>query len=101
MRERTHGPRPSARSASASFRSLIVSGLFLSLGATAFAGDDGSALPKSIRKIMDKPQYAAATWALRVVDADSGAVVYDLNSSEKLLTGSVRKLYSVGVTLNQ
>ena len=50
---------------------------------------------------MEKPRYVEATWALRVVDAASGAVIYDLNSQGNLLTGSVRKLYSVGVTLNE
>lgn len=50
---------------------------------------------------MEKPRYSEATWALRVVDVKSGKVIYDLNSNEKLLTGSVRKLYSVAVTLNQ
>ncbi|GGA79970.1 D-alanyl-D-alanine carboxypeptidase/D-alanyl-D-alanine-endopeptidase [Edaphobacter acidisoli] len=58
-------------------------------------------LPSEIQSIMAKPRYSEATWALRVVDVKSGKVIYDLNSQEKLLTGSVRKLYSVAVTLNQ
>jgi D-alanyl-D-alanine carboxypeptidase len=73
--------------------------LFLGLCTTGFGG--GAELPESIRKIMEKPQYAEATWALRVVDLQSGEVIYDLNSAEKLLTGSVRKLYSVGTALNK
>jgi D-alanyl-D-alanine carboxypeptidase/D-alanyl-D-alanine-endopeptidase (penicillin-binding protein 4) len=50
---------------------------------------------------MKKPRYSGATWALRVVDVKSGAVIYDLNSKDQLLTGSVRKLYSVAAALNQ
>jgi D-alanyl-D-alanine carboxypeptidase/D-alanyl-D-alanine-endopeptidase (penicillin-binding protein 4) len=58
-------------------------------------------MPDAIRAIMQKPRYAKSTWALRVVDVKSGAVIDDLNSQDKLLTGSVRKLYSIGVALNQ
>jgi PBP4 family serine-type D-alanyl-D-alanine carboxypeptidase len=50
---------------------------------------------------MKKPQYFHATWGLRVVDLNSGAGIYDLNPNALLLTGSVRKLFSVGVTLNK
>jgi PBP4 family serine-type D-alanyl-D-alanine carboxypeptidase len=72
------------------------------LGSTAgYSGSECKELPRSIRAIMEKPRYSEATWALRVVDVKSGAVIYDLDSQEKLLTGSVRKLYSVGVTLNK
>lgn len=60
-----------------------------------------STVPSAIAAIMQKPRYAKATWALRAVDVKSGAVIYDLNSQHKLLTGSVRKLYSIGVALNQ
>jgi PBP4 family serine-type D-alanyl-D-alanine carboxypeptidase len=50
---------------------------------------------------MHKPRYLHATWGLRVVDLKSGAVIYDLNSNSLLLTGSVRKLFSVGMALNK
>lgn len=80
-------------------RDLLLIALVLAVGATSVRGWGG--LPEQIREIMQKPRYSAATWALRVIDLDSGAVIYDLDSQENLLTGSVRKLYSVGVTLNQ
>ncbi len=60
-----------------------------------------SRIPPAILAIMKKPQYSHATWGLRVVDLKSGAVIYDLNSSALLLTGSVRKLFSVGMALNK
>jgi len=64
-------------------------------------GSGMSTVPIAIAAIMQKPRYAKATWALRAVDVKSGAVIYDLNSKDKLLTGSVRKLYSIGIALNQ
>ncbi len=80
---------------------LQFSVLLLGLCATGFGeGDGGFELPKAIRTIMEKPRYSEATWALRVVDEKSGKLIYDLNSQEKLLTGSVRKVYSVGNALN-
>ncbi|MGI8772055.1 MAG: D-alanyl-D-alanine carboxypeptidase/D-alanyl-D-alanine endopeptidase [Acidobacteriaceae bacterium] len=82
-------------------RCLQFAALLLVLCATGLGASDCGHLPRAIRRIMDKPRYSEATWALRVVDVKSGKVIYDLNSEDKLLTGSVRKLYSVGVALNQ
>jgi D-alanyl-D-alanine carboxypeptidase/D-alanyl-D-alanine-endopeptidase (penicillin-binding protein 4) len=83
------------------FKSLLLPVLLLGASTTVLGDGAGREIPKSIRAIMEKPRYSQAIWALRVVDVKSGAVVYDLHSQEKLLTGSVRKLYSVGETLNQ
>lgn len=94
-------------------RSFCIAALVLGITAAALAqingdttlhsqGDCGSGeIPKAIRAIMDKPRYSQATWALRVVDLKSGDVVYDLNPQSLLLTGSVRKLYSVSDLLNR
>lgn len=75
----------------------------VALCATGFRWESGGSkeLPKAIRTIMEKPRYSEATWALRVTDVRSGEVIYDLNSRQRLLTGSVRKLYSVSDTLNR
>lgn len=83
------------------FKGLLCSAVVLAFCVTGLGGGWGSDLPKEIRAIMDKPRYSGATWGLRVVNMKSGAVIYDFNSQEELLTGSVRKLYSVGVTLNE
>ena len=106
MHEHTNTKRnQAAMMSSRAFRCLQFTALLLAvcavLCATGFGGSDGGDLPRSIRAIMQKPRYSEAIWALRVVDVKTGAVIYDLNSREKLLTGSVRKLYSVGVTLNK
>src|SRR5262245_58365496 len=79
------------------FRCLHCVALLLGLCVTGFGTD----LPKAIRDIMQRPRYSKATWALRVVDMESGEVIYNLNPEDKLLTGSVRKLYSVGLTLHE
>src|SRR5260370_21950124 len=50
---------------------------------------------------MQQPRYSGASWGLRVADLDSGTVIYNLNSDGLLLTGSVRKLFSVGVAINE
>ncbi len=97
------GPRHHAvfTLSSRAFRSIAFAVLLLGLGATGFAGSCHRELPKAIRAIMEKSRYSQATWGLRVVDMKSGHVIYDLHSHDKLLTGSVRKLYSVGVTLTK
>ena len=87
-----------------SFRTLRYFAMTAALAgfcATGLGWSSSGELPKEIRAIMDKPRYSEATWALQVTDLKSGKVIYDLNSDEPLLTGSVRKLYSVGTTLNQ
>lgn len=49
---------------------------------------------------MHKPMYAKATWELLVTDLQTGETVYELNPDRLAFTGSVRKLYSVGVALD-
>lgn len=49
---------------------------------------------------MSKPDYRKAIWGLRVVDLDSGAVLYDRSPGSKLLIGSVRKTFSVGLAMD-
>jgi D-alanyl-D-alanine carboxypeptidase len=58
-------------------------------------------VPDSITQIMAKPIYTGAVWSLRVVDLESGQVIYDAHSNAPLLIGSVRKLFSIGAALNQ
>jgi D-alanyl-D-alanine carboxypeptidase len=58
-------------------------------------------IPAEIQAIFDKPLYKSGIWGLRVVDLENGRVIYDLNPQRKLLTGSVRKLISVGLALEK
>ena len=54
----------------------------------------------SIQEIMDKPRYADATWSLLVTDVETGETFYALNPDQLSLTGSTRKLFSVGLALD-
>ncbi len=59
-----------------------------------------SGLPREITSIMSKSRYADATWSLLVTDIDTGKTYYQLNPDRMSLTGSTRKLFSVGTALN-
>ncbi|MGH2349840.1 MAG: D-alanyl-D-alanine carboxypeptidase, partial [bacterium] len=61
---------------------------------------ESAPVPAEIRAILSKPAYQTAAWGLRVVDVDTGEVIYDLNPNRLFLIGSVRKLFSVGLLLN-
>lgn len=61
---------------------------------------DGKPLPADLQAVIDKPLYKNATWGLLVVDLESGEVVYELEPERKFMTGSVRKLISVGLALD-
>lgn len=58
-------------------------------------------LPRAITDVMRKPRYAAATWNLLVTDVATGETVYALDPDQRALTGSVRKLFSVGLALGE
>jgi D-alanyl-D-alanine carboxypeptidase len=64
-------------------------------------GSQATQIPEEILVIMNKPLYSEATWSLRVVDLESGKLIYNLNPDIVAFTGSVRKLYSVGLALNE
>lgn len=72
-----------------------------SIGGCNNEGSEGQPIPDEIRAIMDKPIYANATWSLKVVDLESGDLIYKLNPDIVAFTGSVRKLFSVGLALNE
>jgi PBP4 family serine-type D-alanyl-D-alanine carboxypeptidase len=57
-------------------------------------------LPAAIRAIMDKPRYADARWSLLVADVKSGKTLYALDPDRLSLSGSTRKLFSVGMALD-
>lgn len=59
-----------------------------------------SALPAGIRSIMSKPRYSGAKWSLLVTDLGTGQTRYQLDPDQLSLTGSTRKLFSIGAALN-
>jgi PBP4 family serine-type D-alanyl-D-alanine carboxypeptidase len=50
---------------------------------------------------MQQPRYARSTWNLLVADVATGETLYELHADQMALTGSVRKLFSVGLALKQ
>ena len=58
---------------------------------------NGKPLPAELKAVLDKPLYRNGVWGLRVVDLDTGEVIYDLEPNRRSTTGSVRKLISVGL----
>jgi D-alanyl-D-alanine carboxypeptidase len=77
-----------------------VLALVVSCSLVASCGSDLSADP--IAQIMNKPRYTSAKsqWSMVVMDASTGQVLHSLQPDTLFLTGSVRKLYSVGTALN-
>ncbi|WP_143696125.1 D-alanyl-D-alanine carboxypeptidase/D-alanyl-D-alanine-endopeptidase [Williamsia sp. 1138] len=73
-----------------------------SAGPSASASETASPLPDSINAVLTKPRYteSGATWSLLVSDVETGEVLYALNPDDIALTGSTRKLFSVGMALN-
>lgn len=78
---------------------LLIS--FFSTGGCNNNGNQAQPIPDGISAIMDKPIYSNATWSLKVVDLESGDLIYQLNPDIVAFTGSVRKLFSVGLALNE
>ena len=77
--------------------------LVLAIGLAAFGADGAAsetALPSSITNVMHKPRYAHASWNLLVTDLGTQKPVYALAPDRLAFTGSVRKLFSVGLALN-
>jgi PBP4 family serine-type D-alanyl-D-alanine carboxypeptidase len=60
-----------------------------------------SLLPDAIAAVMSKPRYLSSTWNLLVTDVQTGETVYELLPDQMALTGSVRKLFSVGLALRR
>ena len=82
---------------------LCIAAVSLTL-ATSCGGNDGRsrghALPDEILAVMSKPIYEKSSWGLRVVDVQSGELIYDVNPDRNFLIGSVRKAFSVGLALD-
>lgn len=66
----------------------------------ADGGSSSQSVPEEIRQVFNKPAYRNALWGLRVIDIDTGELIYDLNSGRPFLVGSVRKLFSIGLALD-
>ncbi len=81
-------------------RMVAVALLFVSAGCGGRSSGP-QPIPADIRAVFDKPLYADALWGLRVVDLDTGRIIYDLEPDHEFLIGSVRKIFSVGELINE
>lgn len=82
---------------------LLLLTLFALVNISACSNHDSSAqsqtVPQDIDAIFSKEQYRDSTWALRVVDMESGELVYDKHSDDRLFIGSVRKVFTIAEAL--
>ena len=68
---------------------------------SSFTPTASAPLPPAIAGIMQQPRYAEATWSLLVTDVKSGEILIEHNADQRMFTASVRKLFSVGLALDQ
>jgi PBP4 family serine-type D-alanyl-D-alanine carboxypeptidase len=87
----------------------IVSKLFLSIfvlsilaiGGCNNSGSEGQPIPDDIKAIFNEPLYDGGFWAIRVVDLETGKVIYNQRSDENIFIGSVRKVFTIGELLEE
>ncbi len=65
---------------------------------TGFA-QSGITLEQRLKKIMDRPEFAHSRFGIKFISAESGDVVYELNSPQLFVPGSTTKLLSAGTAL--
>lgn len=80
-------------------KTLLATLFILLLGGIAPA--EQSEVSPEIQAVFSKPLYKDALWGLRVVDAESGEVLLDREPTHNFYIGSVRKVFSVGLLLNE
>lgn len=74
---------------------LLPTLLVLAPGCGGSAGDAGQ-LPPGIQEVVDSPEFEYSTWAIRVVDLESGEEVFEsLNPDVMLDPASTTKLFTV------
>lgn len=57
-------------------------------------------IPEGISAIFSKEMYRESVWAMRVVDMESGDIIYDQRSDDNLFIGSVRKVFTISEALD-
>src|SRR5229473_1480683 len=56
-------------------------------------------LEQRLRNIMNRPEFAHSRFGIKFISAESGDVVYELNSPQLFVPGSTTKLLSAGTAL--
>src|SRR5579862_8324388 len=88
-----------ARVAALVFRCALSCAFVVSVAGCGGSDSNNTSVPDAITQIMNKPMYQGSTWALRVVDLNSGELINDMNSNAQVYVASVRKLFSLGAAL--
>lgn len=57
-------------------------------------------LPEKMLKIMQQPKYQHSYWGIFAKDIETGATLFDVNSNQLFLPGSVSKLFPVAALLH-
>jgi D-alanyl-D-alanine carboxypeptidase/D-alanyl-D-alanine-endopeptidase (penicillin-binding protein 4) len=76
----------------------LAAGTVLLASLAAHATD--TELPVDIRAVIEAPRYQGATWGMRAETLDDGAPLLATGPTTPFFTGSVRKLFSVGLALD-
>lgn len=82
----------------AAFVAGLVAGTVLLASLPAVASE--TEVPADIRAVIEAPRYDGATWGIRVVELDPGEALLAAGPETPFFTGSVRKLFSVGLALD-
>src|SRR5437868_5033352 len=82
-------------------RTLAISVTAILIACCAREGRaQGSAtLEQRIKQIMARPEFAHSRFGIKFISADSGDVIYELNSPQLFVPGSTTKLLSAGTAL--
>jgi len=77
---------------------IFLAGAFAFWGRVAQA-QSGAGLEQRVKKVMDRPEFAHSRFGIKFISADTGNVVYELNSQELFVPGSTTKLLTEGTAL--
>jgi len=72
--------------------------VFLAAGAPLIA-QTAPSLEQRIKQVMEQPEFAHSHFGLKFIEAETGKVVYELNSIKLFVPGSTTKLLSTGTSL--
>src|SRR5260370_22325266 len=86
--------RHNVRMAGFSFLAAVVA----CCGNTTLA-QSGTTLEQRLKNIMNRPEFAHSRFGIKFISAESGDVVYELNSPQLFVPESTTKLLSAGTAL--
>lgn len=90
-----------------SFKTIFISIFMISvisifsIGGCNNSGSEGQPIPEEIRAIFNNELYNGGFWALRVIDLETGNVIYNERSDDNIFIGSVRKVFTIGELLEE